>query len=285
MTLPEGSAYRPGGQASPPQPTSGARIGAYVGEALSWLPSARAAAPAPDPARASRAARRTADLREYARRLLAEHYEVEAVADGEAALAAARARRPDLIVSDVMMPKLDGFGLLRALRADAALANVPVVLLSARAGEEARLEGLARGADGYLVKPFSPRELLVHAGALIQSAEARNKANEALRDSDRRKGVHRHAVARAAQPARADPQRRDALKGRAARPGWTREGARHPRPRSTHTIRTGATCSTSRAAARARSRSQRSARSADVDQVGRRRTSGTPATASGSSCR
>ena len=80
--------------------------------------------------------------------------------DGEAALAAARQRPPDLILTDVMMPRLDGFGLLRELRADPRTSGIPVILLSARAGEESRVEGMQAGADDYLVKPFSARELL-----------------------------------------------------------------------------------------------------------------------------
>jgi signal transduction histidine kinase len=121
-----------------------------------------------------------ADLREYARRQLAEEYVVDAVPDGLAALEAARAHRPDIVISDVMMPRLDGFGLIRELRADPELRTVPVILLSARAGEEARVEGLGKGADDYLVKPFSSRELLVRVGALVH-------AREALREADSRK--------------------------------------------------------------------------------------------------
>ncbi len=82
------------------------------------------------------------------------------MADGEAALAPSAARPPDLVLTDVMMPRLDGFGLLAAIRADRSLRDLPVILLSARAGEEARVEGLEAGADDYLVKPFSARELL-----------------------------------------------------------------------------------------------------------------------------
>src|SRR5581483_2306548 len=88
-----------------------------------------------------------ADMRQYLARLLFGRYEVEAVANGEAALTAVRRRVPDLILADVMMPRLDGFGLLQALRADTATAGVPVILLSARAGEESRVEGLQAGAD------------------------------------------------------------------------------------------------------------------------------------------
>ncbi|WP_428532676.1 ATP-binding response regulator [Rhodopila sp.] len=96
-----------------------------------------------------------ADMRDYVGRLLRPHYDVEAVRDGQQALAAAQARRPDLILSDVMMPRMDGFGLLAGIRADPALRDLPVILLSARAGEEARVEGLDAGADDYLVKPFT----------------------------------------------------------------------------------------------------------------------------------
>jgi len=88
-------------------------------------------------------------------------------------------RRPNLIISDVMMPRLDGFGLLRELRADAQLRAIPVILLSARAGEEARIEGIGKGADDYLVKPFSSRELLVRVGTLLNSAELHRSVEEA----------------------------------------------------------------------------------------------------------
>ena len=109
-----------------------------------------------------------ADMRDYLRRLLADRYEVVAVSDGREALLAARESVPALILSDVMMPNLDGFGLLQAVRADASLAAVPVVLLSARAGEEAILEGIRAGADEYLIKPFSARELIARVDAQIQ---------------------------------------------------------------------------------------------------------------------
>ena len=124
-------------------------------------------------------------MREYVRRLLAERYDVEAVPDGEAALAAARARPPDLVLSDVMMPRLDGFGLLNALRADPRTQTIPVILLSARAGEEARVEGLEAGADDYLIKPFSARELLARVRGHLEMNRVRQEAarrERALRD-------------------------------------------------------------------------------------------------------
>lgn len=114
-----------------------------------------------------------ADLRAYVAGLLSSRYDVSVSVDGQAALESVAARRPDLVVSDVMMPRLDGFGLLRALRADPFSASVPVILLSARAGEEAAIEGLDAGADDYLVKPFSARELLARARTHLELARAR----------------------------------------------------------------------------------------------------------------
>jgi PAS domain S-box-containing protein len=135
------------------------------------------------------------DMRQYLGRLLAGAYEVEAVADGEAALAAARQRPPDLVLADVMMPGLDGFGLLGALRADPRTKTVPVVLLSARAGEESRVEGLAAGADDFLVKPFSARELLARVGTHLEMARVRR---EAARREDELRAEARQAQEQAA---------------------------------------------------------------------------------------
>jgi signal transduction histidine kinase len=119
-----------------------------------------------------------ADMREYVTRLLTPDFAVEAVADGRAALAAIRGQLPDLVLADVMMPVLDGFGLLKALREDPVTREVPIVLLSARAGEEARVEGMRAGADDYLVKPFSARELLARVGAHVQMARMRRASAE-----------------------------------------------------------------------------------------------------------
>jgi signal transduction histidine kinase len=98
---------------------------------------------------------------------------VEAVGDGSAALERARESRPDLILSDVMMPGLDGFGLVRALRADERTRAIPIILLSARAGDESTVEGLHSGADDYLVKPFSARELLARVRTQLEMARVR----------------------------------------------------------------------------------------------------------------
>jgi PAS domain S-box-containing protein len=121
-----------------------------------------------------------ADMREYLARLLGHRYQVLTAANGEEAMGFVREDPPDLILSDVMMPVLDGFGLLSALRADPATAAIPVILLSARAGEEASVEGLSAGATDYLAKPFTVRELLARVGAHIEMARARSQTNEVL---------------------------------------------------------------------------------------------------------
>ncbi|HEU4460901.1 MAG TPA: ATP-binding protein [Methylibium sp.] len=131
-----------------------------------------------------------ADMRAYLRRLLARRHRVLSAADGHEALRLAREAQPDLVLSDVMMPGLDGFALLRALRADPRTRPLPLVLLSARAGDEARLEGLQAGADDYLVKPFQARELLARIDGVI--ALARTRAELAERDAALRQSESRH---------------------------------------------------------------------------------------------
>lgn len=182
--------------------TSGSNAHAFVEEALRWLPedlqptssadegvdgALSAAGDRPGTGKRIILADDNADMRDYVRRLLlAQGYEVEAVGDGEAALQAARVRAPDLILSDVMMPKLDGFGLLQAIRGESALAGTPVVMLSARAGEEAKVEGLEAGADDYLIKPFAARELLARVSANIQMAVVRREAARDVMRSEQR---------------------------------------------------------------------------------------------------
>jgi PAS domain S-box-containing protein len=176
---------------------------AFVEEALRWLPdepqhdvldrrddgafSYRPAAEADRLKEKSRIlwADDNADMRAYVRRLLGDRFDVAAVPDGKAALEAARARKPDLVLSDVMMPRLDGFGLLRELRADPQLCEVPVILLSARAGEEARIESLEAGADDYLIKPFSARELIALVESHLKMFHFRHEATEAIRRAER----------------------------------------------------------------------------------------------------
>jgi len=127
-----------------------------------------------------------ADMRQYLTRLLAGRYEVVAVADGQSALDSIRNQRPDLVLSDIMMPNVDGFELLKELRSHRDTATVPVILLSARAGEESRIEGLDAGADDYLVKPFSARELLARVQTHLELARVRHQANELVRENEGR---------------------------------------------------------------------------------------------------
>ncbi len=202
VTIPTGSAHLPPDQVGGARRLASTEIRAeaFVEEALHWLDPEIGAAPsggrapigpaldAPEPAGSAPAARPlviladdNADMRDYVRRLLADRYEVVGVSDGGAALEAARRRRPDLILSDVMMPRLDGFGLLRAVRNDARLREVPVILLSARAGEEAQVEGMNAGADDYLTKPFAARELVARVAANLELARLRSEGAEALR--------------------------------------------------------------------------------------------------------
>ncbi len=122
-----------------------------------------------------------ADLRRYVSRLLAPLYDVIAVGDGDQALEMALIYRPDLIVADVMMPQTSGVALLKALRSRPRTAMIPVLLLSARAGEEAKIEGLDAGADDYLEKPFSARELLARVRSQLALSFAR-RAHERERE-------------------------------------------------------------------------------------------------------
>jgi two-component system, NtrC family, sensor kinase len=105
--------------------------------------------------------------------------DVTLVEDGQAALAAALADPPDLILSDIMMPGMDGMALLAALRAEPLTKAVPVILISARAGEEARLEVIETGADDYLVKPFAARELIARVRTHLEMAEVRRASTVA----------------------------------------------------------------------------------------------------------
>ncbi|NPU12296.1 response regulator [Bradyrhizobium sp. 83002] len=201
LRIPLGVAHLPAGQLgiSQSQSVTNRRAQAYIDEALGWL-NGDASIDLPHPSSADDLGVRTAtvrrdrvvladdnpDMRDYVRRLLGEDYEVEAVADGRAALDATRRRRPDLVLTDVMMPELDGFGLLKALRSDAQLRDIPVVMLSARAGEEAKVEGLDAGASDYLSKPFSARELLARVRANIDLARVRREAETTLRELNER---------------------------------------------------------------------------------------------------
>ena len=194
IRLPFGAAHLPSDRVreTEAREANDIRRAVFLEESSGWLePAQSAAAVQPLSADAVRArvllADDSADMRQYvARLLLAEGYEVEAAADGDAALRLARMRPPDLVLADVMMPRLDGLALLRALREEALTVETPVILLSARAGEEAKVEGLQLGADDYLVKPFSARELLARLQAAIRLAKVRREANQVLREESLR---------------------------------------------------------------------------------------------------
>ncbi len=195
VSIPLGKAHLPAGQLGPTQPSDAAGADAYIEEALRWLPDEmdRTASRTTDapPVTDTRArilvADDNADLRQYVQRLLSPLYEVQLAADGMAALAAAREHPPDLVVADVMMPQLDGFGLLTSLRSDPRTRRVPVIMLSARAGEEARVGALTARASDYVVKPFSARELLARVSTTLAAARSSRAAVE--REKSRRRSA------------------------------------------------------------------------------------------------
>lgn len=193
VSIPTGSAHLPSERINAARTLTSTALGVtpYLEEAQRWLPEEMTGdwrlgtreefSQSPIPALQYPIPRilladDNADMRDYVKRLLSQHYEVEALPDGLSALHAARQQLPDLVLSDVMMPGLDGFGLLQQLRADPQTRKVPIILLSARAGEEARVEGLEAGADDYLIKPFSARELLARVEAALKMARLRQQA-------------------------------------------------------------------------------------------------------------
>ncbi|HZI14480.1 MAG TPA: histidine kinase dimerization/phospho-acceptor domain-containing protein, partial [Myxococcus sp.] len=199
VSIPTGTAHLPRERLGPGRAhEAGTGALPFIQDALQWLgdglePSGEPApdalgAPAPQARERGRVllADDNADMRAYVLRLLSDAgWTVEAVRDGTEALEALRAQAPDLVLSDVMMPGLDGFGLLAALRADPRTADVPVILLSARAGEEATVEGLEAGANDYLVKPFSARELLARVEGTVRTARAQREQRKAEEDRER----------------------------------------------------------------------------------------------------
>ena len=183
----------------PGLPSTSIRADAFVQEALRWLPDSPKVEVAPgkdidqpyellDLPAGSRVllVDDNADMREYITRLLGGNCEVHAVADGLVALKEVRERKPNLVLTDVMMPGLDGFQLLREIRAEPSTRDIPVILLSARADEQSRIEGLDAGADDYLIKPFSARELIARVKANLRLADVRSKAITAIRESEQR---------------------------------------------------------------------------------------------------
>jgi PAS domain S-box-containing protein len=190
ILLPFGAAHLPADVSPAESSRTGSGIAdPYVQEALRWLPddpseyqsaateldASSTSMPSPRSQTRVLVADDNTDMREYLVRLLrGAGYEVDAVVDGLQALDSVRAKAPDLVVSDVMMPRLDGLALVTQLRKDPRTAVVPVLLLSARAGQEASIEGLQAGADDYLVKPFAAAELLARVRANVELSRLRN---------------------------------------------------------------------------------------------------------------
>ncbi|MER3590404.1 MAG: histidine kinase, partial [Mastigocladus sp. ERB_26_1] len=206
VTLPIGSSHLPSEQISAERTLRSTSVGTapYVQEALRWLPeegtgkkqgSTEKSEGRLPPLRTSQeqgAGEKNfpntqspiprillvddnADMREYLQRLLSKRWRVEAVANGAAALAAIAVKLPDLVLTDVMMPLVDGFQLLSALRADPKTKGIPIILLSAHAGEEAAIEDLQAGADDYLIKPFSAQELIARIDSHLQMVHLRSE--------------------------------------------------------------------------------------------------------------
>jgi len=198
VTIPSGKAHLPAERIQAAQSFTSTKIRAeaYVKEAQQWLGDESGGAdevamlgelplPTSSPELKPTAKREliiladdNTDMRRYLLRLLTDRYQVHPVADGSQALEAARQLRPALVLADVMMPRMDGFALLRAIREDSALCSTPVILVSARAGEESRVEGLQADADDYLVKPFTSRELLARVATHVKMAQLRRVTAE-----------------------------------------------------------------------------------------------------------
>jgi signal transduction histidine kinase len=180
VQIPRGTAHLPADRirASRTLPPTAVEAAAFVHEAMRWAKQPTGD-PAPAPSVSAKGTRErvlfaddNADMREYVARLLGERWDVETVDDGEEALAAIRRNPPDLVLCDVMMPGLDGFALVQALRSDEALRAIPIIVLSARAGEEEAAKGLITGANDYIAKPFSARDLLVRVATNLAAARA-----------------------------------------------------------------------------------------------------------------
>jgi len=166
---------------------------AFIEEALAWNPQLSVGArPASDAVESSALASEgvimlvddNADMRSYLSRLLSVHWSVVTAADGLEALELLKTVKPDLVLSDVMMPHLDGFGLLAAIRAHDKLNDLPVILLSARAGEEARLEGFNARANDYIAKPFTTRELIARVRGQLSISRLQGEAKLAIRSAE-----------------------------------------------------------------------------------------------------
>jgi PAS domain S-box-containing protein len=165
------------GQVTASTPRSRSLVPLYLRETEGWLP--RSGLDGPVDAVCDKATvlvvDDNADMRAFLARLLQPHWTVTLAVDGQDALGQLDVAIPDLVLTDVMMPRLDGFGLVRKLRSDPRTATIPVIMLSARAGAESSAEGLDAGVDDYVVKPFSSVELVGRIRATLQLARLRSQ--------------------------------------------------------------------------------------------------------------
>jgi phosphate regulon transcriptional regulator PhoB len=126
--------------------------------------------------------------------LKAAGFEVVSAEDGQEAMRKAGSAHPDLIVLDLMLPEMDGLEVCKHLRAGAETANIPIIMLTAKAGEVDRVLGLELGADDYLTKPFSPRELVLRIKNLLRRLQAEKEPKDEMRAGDLSVNVPRHEV-------------------------------------------------------------------------------------------
>ena len=147
-----------------------------------------------------------------------ENFEVEHTVDGEEALLLARERAPDLVLLDWMVEGLSGIEVCRRLRRVADTANVPIIMLTARGEEEDRVRGLETGADDYVTKPFSPRELVARVGAVLRRVRPA-LAGEQLAYADIEMDTAAHKVRRAGAPVALGPTEFRLLKHFLEHPG------------------------------------------------------------------
>ncbi len=179
------------------------RVEGFVSEALRWIDAPAEPVPADilplqadamDASEAHPSRKRyrvlvvddNADMRHYLQRLLEQYFDVALASNGQTALRQIHAACPDLVLTDAMMPVMDGYGLLREIRATPAIASLPVIMVSARAGTEREIEGREAGADDYVSKPFAARELVTRIRSVLKIAEIRAASDAALKESDAR---------------------------------------------------------------------------------------------------
>ncbi|MET0930801.1 MAG: SpoIIE family protein phosphatase [Aeromicrobium sp.] len=200
VRIPLGRAHLPADEvfaSSGPREDGGSERADAVSQTWRWLqPALDTASAQPAPVTGGGRARvlvvdDNSDMRTYVAGLLRELYDVVTAGDGLEALERVEESRPDLILTDVMMPRLDGFGLLARLQDDPRSTSIPVIMLSARAGEEGTVEGLEAGAADYLVKPFAARELLARVRVNLELDRVRRvratlERSEALLDQAQR---------------------------------------------------------------------------------------------------